>query len=76
MVNEVTQSANQDRYMKCASCKATASRILVPEGVTITVPRGPVDERVQVTTAAAISTCERHLPLNLRRAQTLESVVK
>lgn len=81
-VNQVRVVRNGDRYTKCASCRATADVMLINDAAVISTLRSV--ERYNDAgvlevyewadeTASVISTCERHLALNERRATALES---
>lgn len=75
----ITWTRNTDRYMKCASCRRTATRILVNTEATVTIIYPPVvaghglpDETRR--RQASVSTCETHLKGNIKSAQEKRSI--
>jgi len=69
---------NTDRYMKCSSCRRTATRILINPDADVTVIYPPVvsghglSDDVR-THKASVSTCEAHLESNIRACQAKQS---
>lgn len=63
--NAISWTRNGDRFLKCASCRATAAFVVFAKGVTVTTlyDHGPV------TKPWSVSTCQRHSALNIRRAK-------
>src|SRR5882757_11071213 len=73
----VRQIPNHERYTKCASCRATATRCIFAEGHTVTRVVGGVaagwNDPQLVVSPWQVTTCERHAALNLRRAHAATS---
>lgn len=69
----LTAVRNQDRYMRCTSCKATADVMLISQTATITQV-SPFYETE--TKTVQVSACLRHIRINLARASKAQSITR
>jgi hypothetical protein len=84
----VVATVNQDRYMKCASCRTTADYLIQNNEAVITTIRPGAEPTSQWvdgeqvfrddvrTEVGMISTCKRHAALNAKRAIEMRSLTR